>query len=140
MANFHMGLLKEEQGQVTEALQHYQHELEHYENCAQARFNYGKLLLRNGDIKGYLDQMRKMTEVAPKAPKGYLFLARGLLKQNHPLPKIEKLILKGISLVKEDDPRTKALGYFLLADVYNRQKKTAKVREALKQADYYKAK
>ncbi|MCP4148783.1 MAG: sulfatase-like hydrolase/transferase [bacterium] len=140
MANFHMGLLKEEMSNFEEAASFYRLELKHYENCIQARFNYGKLLFRQGDLDGYIKEMQKLTEIAPKFPKGYLFLARGLLKKGSPPDESLVLIEKGISLADDTEPGLKALGYFLMADVYSRKKQPAKVKEALVKADYYKKK
>jgi len=136
LANYHLGLLYEEQGKLAEAQQAYEKEIEYYPNHFRARFNLGKILLARGDFDGYMEQMKKVIEFAPKEAEGYLFYARGkLLRQDNP-DDILKLINTGLSLAKTSE--LKALGYYLLADVYNRLGQTQKVEEALARASEYK--
>ena len=80
--------------------------------------------------------MKKVIEFAPKEAEGYLFYARGkLLRQDNP-EDILKLINTGLSLAKTSE--LKALGYYLLADVYNRLGQMLGVQEALARANQYK--
>jgi hypothetical protein len=79
--------------------------------------------------------MREVTRTAPERPEGYLFLARGLLQETAPLDEIQALVEKGLSLA--ETPDTRALGYFVLADVYNRQHRPDLANEALRKADAY---
>lgn len=137
MAHYHLGLLYEEQGRYNEAKDAYSHEVELSEISYQARFNLGKMLLRFGDRAGYIKQMEDVVRLAPKMAQGHLFLARGLLLESGDLDRILELVHKGLETAK--DPRIKALGYFLLADVYNRKKQPSKVKEALEKANYYKS-
>jgi arylsulfatase A-like enzyme/Flp pilus assembly protein TadD len=135
LANYHLGLLYEEQGQRAEAQQAYEKEIEYYPNHSRARFNLGKILLARGDFTGYMQQMEKVIELAPEEAEGYLFYARGkLLRQDSP-EDILKLINTGLSLAKTSE--LKALGYYLLADVYNRLGESQKVEEALARANQY---
>jgi tetratricopeptide (TPR) repeat protein len=136
MANYHLGLLYEEEGKPAEARQAYEREIEYYPGHYRARFNLGKLLLSQGDYNGYMAQMEKVMELAPEEAEGYLFYARGkLLSQDNPAGLVE-LINTGLSRAKT--PELKAFGYFLLADVYNRLGQTQKVEEALIRANQYK--
>lgn len=142
-AHFHLGLLNEEQGQYDDALTAYEKEVEHYPKAVPARFNRAKILIGKGDLQGYLEQMRKVVELEPEMAKGHLFLARGLLRQWDTLDEPGKesvlaMVQKGVELTKES--RLKALGYFLMADYFNRQQQPAKVREALEKANYFKEK
>ena len=136
LANYHLGLLYEEQGKLAEAQQAYEKEIEYYPHHFRARFNLGKILLARGDFDGYMQQMEKVIELAPEEAEGYLFYARGkLLRQDNP-EDILKLINTGLSRAKT--PELKALGYYLLADVYNRLGQTLGVQEALARANQYK--
>lgn len=137
-ANYNLGLLREEQGRSEEARAAYSAELSLYPKEFQARFNLGKLLFKLGDRRGYLDQMREMVKNAPHKAEGYLFLARGLLLESGPLPDVQSLVDKGLSLAQTSE--LKALGYFLLADIYNRQHQTEKMEEALRKAKSYQVK
>jgi arylsulfatase A-like enzyme/tetratricopeptide (TPR) repeat protein len=135
LAHFNLGLLYEEQGRAEEARSAYETEVSAYPEDFRARFNLGKVLFRLGDRAGSLEQMREVTRTAPERPEGYLFLARGLLQETAPLDEIQALVEKGLSLA--ETPDTRALGYFVLADVYNRQHRPDLANEALRKADAY---
>jgi tetratricopeptide (TPR) repeat protein len=139
--------------------------VEAYPQDFRARFNLGKLLFQLGDRSGSLEQMREVIRIAPEQPEGYLFLARGLLRESSTraegepeaspgaraagagphgtnrkpaaLDEIQALVEKGLSLAKTPD--TRALGYFVLADVYHRLNRPDKASEALRQAEAYAA-
>ena len=87
-----------------------------------------------GDHAGYMDQMREVVRVAPKNPAGYLFLARGLLQENANADEILDMTQQGLSLART--PEYKAMGYFLLADVYNRKNEPQEVKQALAKANH----
>jgi arylsulfatase A-like enzyme/tetratricopeptide (TPR) repeat protein len=165
LAQFNLGLLHEEQGQREQARSAYAAEVEAYPQDFRARFNLGKLLFQLGDRSGSLEQMREVIRIAPEQPEGYLFLARGLLRESSTraegepeaspgaraagagphgtnrkpaaLDEIQALVEKGLSLAKTPD--TRALGYFVLADVYHRLNRPDKASEALRQAEAYAA-
>jgi hypothetical protein len=82
--------------------------------------------------------MEEVVRLAPKKAEGYLFLARGLLYEFQDPDRILELVEKGITVAKTS--RLKALGYFLMADIYNRRKQPQKVKDALDKANYYKEK
>jgi Tfp pilus assembly protein PilF len=98
----------------------------------KARFNLGKVLFQLGDDAAALEQMREVVRISPRLAQGYLFEARGLLKQGAPVDEVQPLVEKGLSLA--DTPDTKALGFLLLADIYNRRQQPEKVNEALRRA------
>jgi tetratricopeptide (TPR) repeat protein len=138
LAHFHLGLLYEEQGRFEPAKKAYLEEFTNYEKCIPARFNYGKLLFKSGDRSGYIEQMKELVRIAPEQPKGYLFLARGLLYEDVDINYIQELVRKGLQLAKESE--LKALAYFLLADIYSRKNQPDKVKEALERGNYFKSK
>ena len=133
---YHLGLLYEEQGRIKEAMEAYAQEIENYPDHFRACFNLGKLLLRVGDLDGYLEQMEKVITIAPGEAEGYLFCARGkLLREDNPV-NILNLINTGLEKARTSE--LKALGYFLLADVYTRLGQPSRVEEALARANQYK--
>jgi len=136
-AHYHLGILYEEQGNFSEAIREYEKETEFYPTSFMARFNLGRLKLRSGDQEGYMQQMREVVKIAPKNAAGYLFLARGLLQENAELNEVLELSEQGLSLART--PEYKAMGYFLLADIYNRKKQPGLVRDALAKANHYQA-
>lgn len=137
LAHYHLGLLYEEQGKLAEASAEYETEIGNYTNTFVARFNLGRIQLRLGNREGYMQQMREVVRLAPKNAMGYLFLARGLLQENVNTDEILDLTEKGLALAK--NPEHKAMGYFLLADVYNRRNQPQQVRQALASANQFKA-
>ena len=136
LANYHLALLREQEGRLPEARAAYLREIENHPQAIVARFNYGNLLLRMGDVEGAEKQMRALIKDDPAGARPYLLLARVLLDRGS-LAEVEKLALAGLERAKEND--LKALGYFLLADVYAREGRRAELREALRKGEHYRA-
>ena len=137
LAHFNLGLLYEETGRLEEAREAYIEEVANYPGEFKARFNLGKLLFKLGDRPGSLAQMREVVKTTPKLAEGHLLLARGLLYENVPLDEVQAEVEKGLSLAETAE--LKALGYFLLADIYSRRQEPEKVKEALKKANAFKS-
>jgi choline-sulfatase len=137
LAYFNLGLLYEETGRLEEARTAYAKEVANYPGEFKARFNLGKLLFKLGDRAGSLVQMREVVRITPKLAEGHLLLARGLLYENVPLGEVQAEVEKGLSLAETDD--LKALGYFLLADIYNRRQEPEKMNDALRKANAFKS-
>jgi arylsulfatase A-like enzyme/tetratricopeptide (TPR) repeat protein len=137
LAHYNLGLLFEEQGRLEEARAAYAEEVANFPQEYKARFNLGKLLFKLGDRAGSLEQMREVVKIAPKLAEGHLLLARGLLYEPVPLDEIQATVEKGLSLAQTAE--LKALGYFLLADIYNRKNQPGMVRDALQKANAYKS-
>jgi tetratricopeptide (TPR) repeat protein len=135
LAEFNLGLLYDEQGRFADARTAYAAEVNAYPGHYKARFNLGKVLFQLGDDAAALEQMREVVKISPRLPQGYLFEARGLLKQGAPLDEVQALVEKGLSLADTAD--MKALGYLLLADVYNRRRQPDRMNEALRRAASY---
>ena len=136
-AHFNLGLLYEEQGRWAEAKAAYAEAVSLFPKDFRSRFNFGKVLFRLGDRAGYLNEMREVIQIAPGRAEGYLFLARGLLLEPNPLGDVQAVIEKGLGLAKTSE--LKALGYFLLADIYNRRHEPEKMRDALQRAESYRS-
>jgi len=135
LAHYNLGLLYEEQGRFEEAKSAYGAEVAAYPQHFKARFNLGKVLFQLGDRAGSLEQMREVIRIAPKQPEGYLLLARGLLQESAPIEQVQGLVEKGLSLAEAPD--LKALGWLLMADVFNRKRQPEKMNEALRKAATY---
>ncbi|MCX6569016.1 MAG: sulfatase-like hydrolase/transferase [Candidatus Aminicenantes bacterium] len=137
LAHYNLGLLYEEQGKLEEARAAYAAEVAAFPQGYKARFNLGKVLFRLGDRTGSLEQMREVVKIAPKLAEGHLLLARAMLYEPGPLGDVRAAVEKGLSLAETSE--LKALGYFLLADIYNREGDPDKMNEALKKANFYKS-
>jgi tetratricopeptide (TPR) repeat protein len=129
---FNLGVLFDQQGEPHEARKAYLAEIASYPNSFKARFNLGKVLTQLGDWGGSIEQMREVMRIAPKRPEGYLFLARGLLHENASLDEVQGLTEKGLAFADTSD--MKALGWFLMADVFQRRQQPARMADALKTA------
>jgi tetratricopeptide (TPR) repeat protein len=138
LAHYNLGLLYEEQGKIGEARAEYALEVANYPAEFKSRFNLGKVLFKLGDKAGSLEQMREVVKIAPKLAEGHLLLARSLLYEPVPLDEVQAEVEKGLALAETNE--LKALGYYLMADVFNRKHEPQKVTEALKKAASYKAK
>jgi arylsulfatase A-like enzyme/tetratricopeptide (TPR) repeat protein len=133
--HFNLGILYEGQAKWEEARAAYKEEASAFPKEFKAHFNLGKVLLRMGDRRGYLDQMREVVAVAPDQPEGHLFLARGLLLEGAPVDEVQKMVEKGLS--RAESSELKALGWFLMADIFSRKHQTENMREALDKANSF---
>jgi len=131
-AQFNLGVLYEELKRPEEARSAYLAEVANHPNSFKARFNLGKVLATMGDWPGSTDEMREVVRIAPKRPEGYLFLARALLQQSAPVGEVQALAEQGLTLART--PEFKALGWFVMADVFNRRHQPDKVNIALRNA------
>lgn len=136
LAHFHMALLRERQQRPLEARKEYEVELANQPRSVVARFNLGDLLLRLGDSAGAAEQMRVLIQQEPESARPYLLLGQALLTRGE-LAEVERLAHAGLDRAKEAE--LKALGYFLLADVYSRQGRRAELREAVEKGNRYRA-
>lgn len=129
LAQFNLGVLLEGQGRLHEARDAYAAEVAAYPAEWKARFNLGRVLFRVGDRQGAIAEMREVVKAAPGRPEGHLFLARGLLLEGAPLDEVQALAERGLSLARSADLR--ALGLFLMADVYTRRGMAEDARKAV---------
>ncbi len=133
-AHYNLALIYENLGDYEKAKTEYRKEIKYHPNFIPARFNYAKLIYRY-DIDEYIKQMRKIVEINPKSAKGYLFLARGLLKIGEDDEKIIEFVGKGLKFAVA--PELKALGYYILADIYKRKGDNFNLNKVLRKAKYY---
>jgi arylsulfatase A-like enzyme/predicted Zn-dependent protease len=131
-ARFDLGVLFEELRRPEDAREAYATEVANYPNSFKARFNLGKVLSGLGRWPESIEQMREVIRIAPRRPEGYLFLARALLHESAPLDEVQALTEKGLAVAHA--PEHKALGWFLMADVFNRRRQPDKVSVALRNA------
>lgn len=135
--HYHLGLIYERLGNIEAAKEEYRKEIENYKKYIPARFNYAMLIFKD-NLDEYINQLRKTVEIDPKFARGYLFLGRGLLYKGADTNLVEETINNGISLTT--DPKLKALGYYLLADLYARTGDSFKLNLVLGKARFYEAK
>lgn len=137
LAQYNLGLLYEDQGKPEDARTAYAAEIAAHPDEYKARFNLGKILFKLGDRSGSLAEMEEVVRIAPKLAEGHLLLARGLLYEPVSLDDVQAEVERGLALAEL--PEHKALGYYLLADVYNRRGDAFRMNEALRKADTYRS-
>jgi choline-sulfatase len=124
-ARFNLGLALEEQGRREEAIAAYRDEVRDHEKAYRAAFNLARLLQGSGRADEAIAFFLKAVEASPTFGTGQLYLAKALLDRGD-LAGAERWAKGG--LANGPDPRLAPLGHFVLADVYNRQGRTADAR------------
>ncbi|MET0554998.1 MAG: tetratricopeptide repeat protein, partial [Vicinamibacteria bacterium] len=124
-ARFNLGLALEEQGHRDEAITAYRGEVQDHPQAYRAAFNLARLLQGAGRGDEALGFFRKAVDASPTFGTGQLYLAKALLDRGD-LAEAERWAKAG--LANQPEPRLAPLGHFVLADVYNRQGRTADAR------------
>jgi arylsulfatase A-like enzyme/Tfp pilus assembly protein PilF len=126
---YNLAVLREESGDAVGAMTLYHQALERAPSHYQAQFNLGRL---HGAL-GQLDEQQRLYEAAiasnEEFVRGYYFLAKLLLDRGGDLARAEELTRQGL----EKDPdgvRAGPLGYYVLADILNRQRRSAEAARA----------
>jgi arylsulfatase A-like enzyme/Tfp pilus assembly protein PilF len=128
---FNLARLLEARGDLGEAERLYREELAVYADAGKAHFNLAQLLRERGDRDAYLAQLRLGVEQAPDFGACYFFLAREELGAGR-LEEAADLATRGLKVDNVSD--VAPLGYYVLADVYNRQGRSAESAEAVEKA------
>jgi tetratricopeptide (TPR) repeat protein len=91
---------------------------------------------------GRVDRQQELWEASiesnPNFVQGLFHLGMLLLETNGDLAKVEEFVLKGIELDPEHEEGP--LGYYVLADLLNRQRRFAEAREAVAKGQEIQAK
>jgi len=117
-ANYNLAQVYELKGMTEKAIEAYRQELVHTPRHFKASFNLARLYRLLGETQEEERLLRVCLQTDPTFPLTYFYLARILLNQGKELATAISLVQKGIELKPE--PKDLALGYFLLADLYNR--------------------
>ena len=125
---YNLARVKSAQGKASEAEALYRAELADNPGHGRAHFNLARLLKERGDREGYLAELRRGVEEAPRSGPCHFLLAHEEMKAGR-LPEAERLARRGLEVDPASD--TAPLGYYVLADVYNRQGQPGKAQEAL---------
>jgi tetratricopeptide (TPR) repeat protein len=121
-ARFSLGLVCEAMGRRDDAIAANRAELARHSDAYRAAFNLAKLLQQAGRTEQALAFYRKAVEIRPEFGTGQLYLAKALLDAGD-LAGAERSARAG--LANQPDPRLAPLGHYVLADVYNRQGRSA---------------
>ena len=136
LAQFNLGLLYDEQGRLEEAKAAYAAEVAAYPSHFKARFNLGKVLFQLGDGRGGRGaDARGGEDLAPRSRKGTCSWPAACCRREHRSTRSRPSSRRGCRSPRRPD--MKALGWLLLADVFNRRQQPEKMNEALRRADSY---
>ena len=131
---YNLALLFEERGDGSRALEAYETRLEMAPRDFRSHFNVAKLYGAMGDPARMEASFRAAVEHNEDFAIGYLYLSKVLLDKGE-LAAAEETALRGLAL--EPDPEMAPLGHFVLADVYNRQGRTAEAEREVRRAQSY---
>jgi arylsulfatase A-like enzyme/Flp pilus assembly protein TadD len=124
---YNMAQLREKQGRLAEAAELYRQEIQDAPKSYKALYNLSRVCRLMGREDEEYDALRKTIEVEPDFPIAYFYLARIHLRRGTGYEEAIGLALKGIEL--KPAPADLPLGYFLLADLYNRTGDLARSEE-----------
>jgi tetratricopeptide (TPR) repeat protein len=120
MMNVHYNFAQffEKKGNLLQAAEEYRKELDNIPHHFRASYNLSVVYRNLGDTENEEKYLEKTIEINPDFPLSYFFLARIYLHRGRNYKKAIDLVNKGIGL--KPDREHLSLGYFLLADLYNR--------------------
>ena len=115
---YNMAQLREKQDRLAEAAELYLGEIRDAPKSYKALYNLSRVYRLMGREDEEYETLKKTLEVEPEFPIAYFYLARILLRRGGGYEEAIGLVQKGIEL--KPAPADLPLGYFLLADLYNR--------------------
>lgn len=126
--HYYFAQLHEKRNELTQAMEAYKKELEIMPHNFRASFNLARLYRIKGETSKEEEYLQMTLESNPRFPLTYFYLARIYLNKGEKYEEAVALVKKGIEL--EPEKEELPLGYFLLADLYNR------LGDDLKSAEY----
>lgn len=128
LAHFNLALIAEERRDVQMAMREYQAEIELHPSSYKAAFNLGRLYEQMGMVAEQEQAFKQALAMNPAFAEGYLYLAKLYLDQGVRFDDAIALAQQGLALA----PRSEyaPLGHYVLADIYNRQGRSAEAAEA----------
>ena len=125
--HYNSAQIAEKRGRTAEAEAEYLKELEISPKHFKALYNLARLYRQSGDTARELQFLNKCLEADPRFPLTYFYIARIDLNRGERFQEAIDLVKKGIDLKPEKAELP--LGYFLLADLYNRVGDEVRSRE-----------
>ncbi len=119
LAAYNLALVAERRERWDEAQQWYEKELAAHADSFRAAFNLGRLYERRGDRSLQTAAWRTAIRGNPDFAEGHILLAKLLLESGDRSGEALTLARRGVDL--DANGRFAALGYYVMADVYNQQ-------------------
>ena len=131
---YNLALVFEERGDGSRAIEAYETRLAMAPKDFRSHFNVAKLYGALGDPDRMEASFRAALEHNDQFAVGHLYLAKLLLDRGE-LAEAEETALRGLAL--QPEPEMAPLGHFVLADIYNRQGRTADAQREVRRAQSY---
>jgi len=131
--HYNFAQLQEARGDPSGAMSEYLVELENIPHNFRASYNLSRLFRISKDTEKELEYLDKTIESNPEFPLSYFYKARIYLNRGEKFEEAIAMVQKGIELKPEDDQLP--LGYYLLADLYNRIGDYTKSKEYLRMGE-----
>ena len=128
---FNLAVLREERGDFDGAVRLYEGAIERSATHFQARFNLGRLLGSRGNVERQRELWAAALEANPDFARGYFMLAKLVMDTGGDLGQAEGLAREG--LARDPDNVAGPLGFYVLADILNRQGRRAEAELAARQ-------
>ena len=126
---FNLALTHEQAGRPEEAMAAYEQAIRHAPYHFRAQFNLGHLYGRLGRPKDHLEMWRTAIRSNPEFVLGYYHLAKLHMDRGDDLGRAELLVREGLR--RDPEGAFGPFGYFVLADILNRQGRLGEAREAV---------
>ena len=124
---YNMAQLLEKKNLFPEAADYYLQEIQDSPKSYKALYNLSRVYRQMGREDEELETLKKTIEANPEFPIAYFYLARIHIRRGTNFEEAIALAKKGIDL--KPGPADLPLGYFILADLYNRTGDTAQSEE-----------
>lgn len=115
---YNLAQLYEKQNRLPEAMELYQQEIADSPSHFKALFNLARLYRLQHREQEELETLQRALQSDPNFPLTYFYIARIYLRRGERFQEAIELVKKGLELKPEKE--NLPLGYFLLADLYNR--------------------
>lgn len=126
---FNLALTHEEAGRPEDAAAAYEQAIRHAPYHFRAQFNLGHLYGRLGRPEDHLEMWRTAIRSNPEFVLGYHHLAKLHMDRGDDLGRAELLVREGLR--RDPEGASGPFGYFVLADILNRQGRLGEAREAV---------
>jgi arylsulfatase A-like enzyme/tetratricopeptide (TPR) repeat protein len=126
---FNLALTHEEAGRSEDAVAAYEQAIENAPYHYRAQFNLGHLYGRLGQPEDHLEMWRTAIRSNPEFVLGYHHLGKLHMDRGDDLGRAELLVREGLR--RDPEGAFGPFGYFVLADILNRQGRLGEAREAV---------
>jgi arylsulfatase A-like enzyme/Tfp pilus assembly protein PilF len=127
---FNLAVIYEDSGSPEKAIRYYDQAIERAPKHFQAQFNLGRLYGNLGNPDRQQELWETAIESNPDFVRGYYYLAKLLMDRGLDLERAEQLTRQG--LANDSEHVAGPLGYYILADLLNRQGRQREAQEAVR--------